>query len=145
MASFNHVLLVGNLTRDVELKYLQSGTAVADIGMAVNDRVKRGDEWVDEATFVDVTLFGKTAEVAGEYLGKGASVLISGRLKLDQWEKDGQKRSKLKVIGDKLQMLGGKPKNEYDQTPPQEQPRPARQESFARAPAAPPPDDSVPF
>lgn len=108
MASFNRVILVGNLTRDPELRYIPSGTAVSDIGLAVNDRVKRGDQWVDEATFVDITLWGRTAEIANEYLSKGAPVLIEGRLKLDRWEKDGQKHSKLKVIGERLQMLGGK-------------------------------------
>src|SRR5437899_12149474 len=106
MASFNRVILLGNLTRDVEVRYLQSGTAVADIGMAVNDRRKgQNGEWVEETTFVDITLWGRTAEVAGEYLSKGSPVLIEGRLKLDQWEKDGQKHSKLKVTGDRLQML----------------------------------------
>lgn len=108
MASFNRVILVGNLTRDPELRYIPSGTAVSDIGLAVNDRVKRGDQWVDEATFVDITLWGRTAEIANEYLSKGAPVLIEGRLKLDRWEKDGQKHSKLKVIGERLQMLGSK-------------------------------------
>src|SRR5882724_7896295 len=108
MASFNRVILVGNLTRDPELRYIPSGTAVSDIGLAVNDRVKRGDQWVDEATFVDITLWGRTAEIANEYLSKGSSVLIEGRLKLDRWEKDGQKHSKLKVIGERLQMLGAK-------------------------------------
>jgi single-strand DNA-binding protein len=96
------------LTRDPELRYIPSGTAVSDIGLAVNDRVKRGDQWVDEATFVDITLWGRTAEIANEYLSKGSSVLIEGRLKLDRWEKDGQKHSKLKVVGERLQMLGGK-------------------------------------
>ncbi|MAT72281.1 MAG: single-stranded DNA-binding protein [Planctomycetaceae bacterium] len=107
MASFNRVILVGNLTRDPELRYISSGTAVSEIGLAVNDRVKRGDQWVDETTFVDVTLWARTAEVANEYLSKGSPVLIEGRLKLDQWEKDGQKRSKLRVVGEKMQMLGG--------------------------------------
>ena len=106
MASFNRVILVGNLTRDPELRYIPSGTAVSDIGLAVNDRVKKGDQWVDETTFVDITLWGRTAEIANEYLSKGSPVLIEGRLKLDRWEKDGQKHSKLKVTGDKLQMLG---------------------------------------
>ena len=107
MASFNRVILVGNLTRDPELRYIPSGTAVADIGLAVNDRVKRHDEWVDETTFVDITLWARTAEVASEYLSKGSPVLIEGRLKLESWEnKEGQKRSKLKVIGEKMQMLG---------------------------------------
>lgn len=108
MASYNRVILVGNLTRDPELRYIPSGTAVATIGLAVNDRVKRGDQWVDETTFVDVTLWGRTAEIANEYLSKGSPVLIEGRLKLDTWEKDGQKHSKLKVVCDKMQMLGGR-------------------------------------
>jgi single-strand DNA-binding protein len=108
MASYNRVILVGNLTRDPELRYIPSGTAVSDIGLAVNDRIKRGDQWVDETTFVDITLWGRTAEIANEYLSKGSPVLIEGRLKLDRWEKDGQKHSKLKVVGDKLQMLGSK-------------------------------------
>ncbi|HYW81393.1 MAG TPA: single-stranded DNA-binding protein [Thermoguttaceae bacterium] len=108
MASFNRVILVGNLTRDPELRYIPSGTAVTDIGLAVNDRVKRNDQWVDETTFVDVTLWARTAEVASEYLSKGSPVLIEGRLKLDQWEQDGQKRSKLKVIGERMQMLSAK-------------------------------------
>lgn len=108
MASFNRVILVGNLTRDIELRYVGSGMAVTDLGLAVNDRVKRNDQWVEEATFVDITLWGRTAEVANEYLSKGSSVLIEGRLKLDTWEKDGQKRSKLHVVGERMQMLGGR-------------------------------------
>jgi single-strand DNA-binding protein len=108
MASFNRVVLLGNLTRDIELRYIGSGTAVTDIGLAVNDRVKKNDQWVDETTFVDITLWGRTAEVANEYLSKGSSVLIEGRLKLESWEKDGQKRTKLKVIGERMQMVGGK-------------------------------------
>lgn len=108
MASYNRVILVGNVTRDPELKYIPSGTAVAELGLAVNDRVKKGNEWVDETTFVDCTLWARTAEVANEYLRKGSPVLIEGRLKLEQWEKDGQKRSKLRVVADKMQMLGGK-------------------------------------
>lgn len=110
MASYNRVILVGNLTRDIELKYTPGGTAVTDIGMAVNDRRKSASgEWVDETTFVDVTLWGRTAEVASEYLGKGSPILIEGRLKLDTWETDGQKRSKLRVVCDRMQMLGGGP------------------------------------
>ncbi len=108
MASFNRVILVGNLTRDIELKYTPGGTAVTDIGMAVNDRRKSASgEWVDETTFVDVTLWGRTAEVASEYLGKGSPILVEGRLKLDTWETDGQKRSKLRVVCERMQMLGG--------------------------------------
>lgn len=108
MASYNRVILLGNITRDIELRYTPAGTAVTDMGLAVNDRVKKGDDWVDETTFVDVTLFGRTAEVANEYLSKGSPVLIEGRLKLEQWEQDGNKRSKHKVIADKLQLVGSK-------------------------------------
>jgi len=108
MASFNRVILVGNLTRDIELKYTPGGTGVTDIGMAVNDRRKNSSgKWVDEVTFVDVTLWGRTAEVASEYLSKGAPILVEGRLKLDTWETDGQKRSKLRVVCERMQMLSG--------------------------------------
>jgi single-strand DNA-binding protein len=108
MSSYNRVVLMGNLTREVEIRKTASNIAVCDIGLAVNDRVKRGNEWVDEATFIDVTLWGRTAEIAGEYLSKGSPVFIEGRLKLEQWEQDGQKRSKLKVVGERLQLLGAK-------------------------------------
>ena len=109
MGSFNRVILLGNLTRDPELRYVANSMAVTDIGLAVNDRRKGANgEWVDETTFVDVTLWGRTAETASEYLTKGSPVLIEGRLKLDTWEKDGQKRSKLKVVGERMQMVGGK-------------------------------------
>jgi len=109
MASFNRVILLGNLTRDPELRYIPSGTAVTEIGLAVNDRRKNANgEWVDETTFVDVTLWARTAEVASEYLSKGSPVLIEGRLKLDTWESDGQKRSKLRVVGERMQMLGSR-------------------------------------
>ncbi|MHB8974749.1 MAG: single-stranded DNA-binding protein, partial [Pirellulaceae bacterium] len=90
MASFNRVILLGNLTRDVELKYTASQTAVTDVGLAVNDRRKTASgEWIDEPTFLDVTLWGRTAEIASQYLSKGSPVLIEGRLKLDMWESDG--------------------------------------------------------
>ncbi|KAA5545115.1 single-stranded DNA-binding protein [Roseiconus nitratireducens] len=109
MASYNRVVLVGNLTRDIELRYIPSGLAVAEITIAVNDRRKTSSgEWVDEATFVDVTLWGRNAEVASEYLQKGSPLLVEGRLKLDRWETDGQKRSKLRVVGEKMQMLGSR-------------------------------------
>jgi single-strand DNA-binding protein len=111
MASYNRVILVGNLTRDVDLKYTSTNLAVTELGMAVNDRRKNASgEWVEETTFVDVTLWGRTAEVASEYLSKGSSVLIEGRLKLDQWDdkQSGQKRSKLRVVGERMQMLGGR-------------------------------------
>ena len=109
MASFNKVILVGNVTRDPELKYISSGTAVTEIGLAVNDRRKNASgEWVEETTFVDVTLWGRTAEVAGEYVTKGSPLLIEGRLKLDTWEKEGKKNSKLRVVCERMQLLGGR-------------------------------------
>jgi single-strand DNA-binding protein len=111
MANFNRCILAGNLTRDVELKSTPSGTSVTEIGLAINERRKTKEgEYVDETTFVDITLWGRTAEVAAEYLSKGSPVLIEGRLKLDTWETDdGQKRSKLRVVGERMQMLGKKP------------------------------------
>lgn len=117
MASFNKVVLVGNVTREIELRSIGNNAKVCDVGLAINDRRKSANgEWVDEATFVDVTLWNRTAEIASEYLGKGSSVLIEGKLKFEQWEVDGQKRSKLKVVGDRMQMLGAK-KDLVQQTP----------------------------
>ena len=112
MASYNRVVLMGNITSEIDLRYTQSETAVCDVSLAVNDRRKnQAGEWVEETTFVDVTLWGRTAEVAAEYLGKGSPILIEGRLKLDTWETDGQKRSKLKVVGERMQMLGSNKKS----------------------------------
>ncbi|MEM7454696.1 MAG: single-stranded DNA-binding protein [Planctomycetota bacterium] len=153
MASFNRVILVGNLTRDIELRYTPQGTAVTDIGLAVNERVKKNDEWVDEVNFFDVTLWGRTAEVAGEYLSKGSSILIEGRLKLDRWEQqDGAKRSKIKIIGERMQMLGGRQGGQGGGSSrgpyqaggqPQAENAPAPQS--APSPAQGPPDDDIPF
>jgi single-strand DNA-binding protein len=112
MASFNKVILLGNVTRDPEIRYTPKGTAVTELGMAVN-RVYSTDsgEKREEVTFVDVTLWGRTAEIAGEYLKKGRPVLIEGRLQLDTWDdkQSGQKRSKLKVVADGLQLIGSRP------------------------------------
>ena len=147
MASYNRVILVGNLTRDPELRYIPSGTAVTDIGLAVNDRRKNASgEWIEETTFVDVTLWARQAEVASEYLGKGASVLIEGRLKLDTWEKDGKKNSKLRVVGERMQMLGGRggPGGSGGGGPRGGAAQPAGQ-AAARDHAEPPADDDIPF
>lgn len=109
-ASFNRVILLGRLTRDPEIRYIPNGTAVCDIALAVNDRRKNATtgEWIEETTFVEVTLWGRTAEIAGEFLTKASQVLIEGRLKLDSWEHDGQKRSKLKVVADTMTMVGSR-------------------------------------
>jgi len=112
MAAFNRVILMGNITTEIDLRSTQGGTAVCDVSLAVNDRRKnQAGEWVEDTTFVDVTLWGRTAEVAAEYLGKGSPILIEGRLKLDTWETDGQKRSKLKVVGERMQMIGSNKKS----------------------------------
>jgi single-strand DNA-binding protein len=145
MASFNRVILVGNITRDIELKYTQSSLAVTELGLAVNDRRKnQAGEWIEETTFVDVTLWGRTAEIAGEYLGKGSSVLIEGRLKLDTWEKEGQKRSKLRVVGERMQMLGAR-SNSGNQANNESRNTQSATVDSSPATAGGPPDDDVPF
>ena len=110
MASVNKVMLLGNLTRDPEIRYTPKGTAVTDLGMAIN-RIRTGDngERIEEVTYVDVTLWGRSAELAGQYLSKGRSVFIEGRLQLDQWDDKatGQKRSRLRVVGENMQFIGG--------------------------------------
>ena len=150
MASFNRVILVGNVTRDPELRYIASGTAVTEIGLAVNDRRKgpNGD-WIEETTFVDVTLWARQAEIASEYLSKGAPVLIEGRLKLDTWEKDGKKNSKLRVVGEQMQLLGGRRRWRWRWRQPRRTARPeARRPTTSGQPTVAdsgPPDDDIPF
>lgn len=105
---FQQVILIGNATRDTELRYTPSGTAVADVGIAINKRVKKNDEWVDEPTFLDVTCWAKTAEVAGEYVKKGKQIMIEGELRVDKWESnEGEKRSRLVIVARQLKLLGG--------------------------------------
>lgn len=111
MANLNKVMLIGNLTRDPEIKYTPKGTAVAQLGLAINRHWSNdAGEKQEETTFVDVELWGRQAEVAGEYLKKGRPVFIEGRLKLDTWDDktSGQKRSKMKVVGEQLQLLGSR-------------------------------------
>lgn len=110
MASLNKVMLIGNLTRDPEVRYTPKGTAVAELGLAVNRRYSADNgEKREETTFVDVTLWGRTAELAAQYLKKGRPVYIEGRLQLDTWDdkQSGQKRSKMRVVGEEMQFLGG--------------------------------------
>ncbi|MFM8475596.1 MAG: single-stranded DNA-binding protein [Planctomycetaceae bacterium] len=112
MAAFNKVILLGNLTRDPEVRYTTGGTAVCDITLAINHTYtdKRSNERREDVSFIDVTLWGRTAEIAGEYLAKGRPVLVEGRLQQDKWDdkETGQKRSKLKVVADSMQLLGGR-------------------------------------
>ena len=112
MANLNKVLLLGNVTRDPEIRYTPKGSAVCDLGVAVNRAytIDSGEKR-EEVTFVDVTLWGRTAEVASEYLRKGRPVFIEGRLQMDTWDdkQTGQKRSRLRVVAENMQLLGGRP------------------------------------
>jgi single-strand DNA-binding protein len=100
--SFTRVSIAGNLTRDIELKYTQSGMAVANLSVATNERRKVGDDYVDDPCYTECTAWGKTAEYASEYLSKGSFVVVDGRLKMDTWESNGEKKSRLGVVIDKL-------------------------------------------
>lgn len=104
----NHVTVVGRLTRDAEISYLPSGAAVAKISIAVNRSRKNGDQWVEDVSYFDSAVFGKTAENLKPYLSKGKQIGLEGHLKQDRWEKDGQKFSKISIIADNVQLLGGR-------------------------------------
>ena len=156
MASFNKVILVGNLTRVPELRYTPKGTAIAKIGVAVN-RVwtNEAGEKKEEVTFVDVDVFGRTAENVGQYMRKGRPILIEGRLRLDQWDdkQTGQKKSKLGVVAEIVQFLGSPTGGGEGGAPAPARPRPSA--AAPAAPAAPageplegdgpPESDDVPF
>jgi single-strand DNA-binding protein len=106
MSSFNRVILMGNLTRDPEIRYTPNGTAVAALGLAVNRRYKQGEELKEEVSFIDIVVFGKQAEHCGQYLAKGRGVLVEGRLQQRRWEtEDGQKRSKIEVVALNVQFM----------------------------------------
>jgi single-strand DNA-binding protein len=139
MANLNRVLLIGNLTRDPEVRYTPKGTAVAEIGLAVN-RIYSGEdgEKKEETTFVDVTLWARQAEVAGQYLKKGRPVFIEGRLQLDTWDdkQTGQKRSRLRVVSENLQLLGSRQEGDSSSPAP-----PPRRASAAATPSRPEPRD----
>ena len=144
MASVNKVMLLGNLTRDPEIRYTPKGTAVTDLGMAIN-RIRTGDngERIEEVTYVDVTLWGRAAELAGQYLSKGRSVFIEGRLQLDQWDDKatGQKRSRLRVVGENMQFIGGQGQGGGGgnaQGGNQQQSKPAQQQQQPSGDSAPP-------
>ena len=110
MASYNKVILMGNLTRDPEVRFTQNNMAICKIGLAVNRRWKDSNsgEWKEEPTFIDVTIFGKRGEAFAKYHGKGKPAFIEGSLRLDNWEdKDGNKRSKLYVVADEWQFVSG--------------------------------------
>jgi single-strand DNA-binding protein len=145
MASFNKVILLGNLTRDPEVRYTPKGSAVCDLGLAVN-RVYTTDsgEKREEVTYVDVVLWARLAEIAGEYLKKGRPIFIEGRLQMDSWDdkQTGQKRPRLRVVGESMQLLGGRPPAAAGEVSGE-----SRQTSAPpKAPAAAEPDeDEIPF
>jgi single-strand DNA-binding protein len=107
MAMINSVVMVGNLTRDAEIKYFNNGNAIVKFSIAQNRRKKQGDAWVDEAMFFDISFGGKGAEAVHKYLTKGKQVAVQGELRQDRWEQDGQPRSKVFVSAFELQLLGG--------------------------------------
>jgi len=126
LASYSRVILIGNITRDIQLRHTPGGMAVADVGLAVNEKRKGQDgEMIEEVTFVDITLWGKTAEVASQYCQKGSPLFVEGRLKLESWEKDGVKHNKLKVVGEKIQLLGSRSEGGERQQQPRQQSRPS--------------------
>jgi len=107
MADINRVILVGRLTRDAELKYTNSGSAVSKFSLAINRRRKVGEQWTDEANFFDVVVWGRTAEALTPYLVKGKQVGVEGELRQNRWEQDGQPRSKVEISATNVQLLGG--------------------------------------
>ena len=113
----NHVVEIGNLTRDAEMKYLSSGTAVLKFSIAVNERRKQGEQWVDEANFFDVVLYGKSAENLNQYLVKGKQVAVEGKLHQNRWEHEGKTMTKIEIVASNVQLLGGKSESR-DEAPP---------------------------
>jgi single-strand DNA-binding protein len=100
-------MIIGRLTRDAEFKYITNGQALCKFSVAVNRRKKQGDQWVDEANFFDVTLWGRQAETLNQYLQKGKQIAVEGELRQDRWEQDGQNRSKVEIVANNIQLLGG--------------------------------------
>jgi single-strand DNA-binding protein len=156
MASFNKVILLGNLTRDPEVRYTPKGSAVCDLGIAVN-RVytTEGGEKREEVTYVDVVLWARLAEIAGEYLKKGRPVFVEGRLQMDTWDdkQTGQKRTRLRVVGETMQLLGSRPSGAGTSGPAEATDEDRQSRSSSKPTAAPPksaapsePDeDEIPF
>jgi len=151
MPNYNKVMLMGNITRDVELKYTPKGTAVTDIGLAINRVIPATDgaEKREETTFVDVTIWGRTAEIVNQYCKKGSPIFIEGRLQLDSWDdkQTGQKRTRLRVVGEVIQLIGarvgggggsGGPPPSHMSEPPAPT---ARMQEMSSAPD----DDDIPF
>ena len=153
MANVNKVILIGNLTRDPEVKTTPKGTSVAQISLAINRKYKVGEEMKEETTFVDIELWGRLAEIAGQYAKKGNPLYIEGRLKQDSWDdkETGKKRTKMLVVGESLQLLGGRQGGgEGGGQRSEQSQRPAAQPSRAASPKPAGggdqfPDDDIPF
>ena len=150
MPSYNKVILMGNLTRDPEMRYLPSNMAVTAIGLAVNDRWKdkQTDEWKDKANFIDCEAFGRTAENISKFFSKGKPILIEGKLRYDQWQdKEGNNRSKLKVVIDQFEFVGSRADSESGGSPGNDshQPRQASAPAAAAATHEPVGEDDIPF
>ncbi len=107
MTDINQVVLIGRLTRDAELKYTNNGTPVSRISIAVNQRRKMNEQWVDEANFFNIVIWGKTAESLNPYLQKGKQIAVTGQLRQNRWEQDGQQRSRVEIVATNIQLLGG--------------------------------------
>ena len=141
MADVNHVVLIGRLTRDAELKYTSGGMAVCKFSIAVNRRKKSGEQWTEEASFFDITLWGKTGEALNQYLVKGKQLAVEGELHQNRWEQDGQSRSKIEINANNVQLLGGQGDKQQQSRPADKPGRPSKSEDS-------PPDfesDCIPF
>ncbi len=137
----NQVSLIGRLTRDTELKYTAGGMAIAEFSLAVNERRKKGEEWVDEASFFDCSLFGKRAEALQQYLAKGKQIGVAGTLRQDRWQdkETGANRSKIRIIANDVTLLGGGEQQQAPRPsgpPPEHEPDPKFDDGFA---------DDIPF
>ena len=107
MTDTNRVIVIGRLTQDAKVDFIASGTAKSEISIAVNRSVKKGGNWVDEDSFFNVTIWGKTAENLQEFLTKGTQICVEGFLRQDRWEKDGHKKSRVSIVAESIQLLGG--------------------------------------
>ncbi len=137
MVAYNRVILAGNLTPDPEIRYLPSGVSVASFSLAINFRYKSNNELKEEVSFFDVVVFGKLGENCAEYLAKGRPVLVEGRLRQRRWEQEGVKRSKIEIVADGVQVLGGGTRGQGG--------APGAGEPAAGGGAPAPPEDDVPF
>ena len=134
MTDINHVVIVGRLTRDAETRYTTSGTCTAKVSIAVNRSVKKGDQWQDEASFFDLTIWGKMAEGLSKYLTKGQQIAVDGELRQERWLKDSQHYSKVVIVANSVQLLGGK--RDGNQTGASNVPQSNSEQSF---------EDDIPF